>query len=121
MGTYFSDFLDLDFVGKSKSTTRSSDSDVIITKVKSGYSITFRNKVWEKIGERIMIAVKGNYMFFKGDDEGWKISIKKDANPGNISVVHSNAPAGIENLVGEYKLKFMEPINMYYIHKEEEE
>lgn len=111
-------FLDLDFYG-CNTHRRGSKNDVSVSKNKHGWSFSFRNGVAKKIGDRIMFAIKGDYMFFKTDKAGWALTQNKatTAETSYMKVKDSCVP-NLDDFIGDYDLKYMEPIGMYYIQKE---
>lgn len=124
MGKIDSDFFDIEFFGKATSGGKGCEADVTVSKNKNGMAFTFRNDIWEVIGERLRIGIKDNYLFFKPDEKyGWAVSARGQKNPNAryMKIAGANVPKGLETFVGDYDVQYMEPLGMYYIKKENNE
>lgn len=120
-------FFNLDFKGKGKSSWKSKGGvyDVSISKIKQGFSLTFRNNCGDKLLPGVMLAVQNNRVFFKSDKAGWALSIgsRKESQPAAKTTRYVKIKAdvfqGFEAFIGDYDLKYFEPLNLYYIEKED--
>ena len=100
------------------------DSEVSINRIAKGYSITIRKNNFPR---RVVIAVKGNNVFFKKDDNGWTVSSHKESsrsnngkgNNGYIQIAKNTMP-DLERFVGNYKLQYFQPLDTWYIEKKED-
>lgn len=136
-----SDLLDARFhwIGNTYAKPLKSDADVTINKVKwtgaknpdgkeKAYSFIFRNKVWEKMGNNLMIAIDKNRVMFReatNDIVGMRLNGK---SVGDKS--HKNSDGSrygrlkateetkeLDNFIGDYDLKFNDFFGIYYIEK----
>ena len=120
-------FFNLDFKGKGHNSWKSNGAvyDVSISKIKQGFSLTFRNKCWEKLLPGVMIAVQNNRVFFKSDKSGWALSIgsHKDSQPAAKTTryvkINNDVFDNFNEFIRDYDLKYFEPLNLYYIEKED--
>lgn len=120
-GTNFEQMLGLNFVGMKHSSGRNfSEADVSISKLKNGINITFRNECWKNLGDRLVIAIKDNCVYFKQDTNGWGLSTcktTKEDGPRYMRIAGSAVPKDLYNFIGDYELKVMNPIMLHYIQK----
>ena len=114
--------------------------DVTISKQKKGYGFTFRNDCVKKMSpngivERVEFAiVNEDTIIFCPSKHGYALSIPRHKDEdGNIkgtsnpSFTYAKSNTGsdqkivdvLENLVGDYELKYERHFKLYYISKEE--
>lgn len=120
-GTNFEQMLGLNFVGMKHGKGKYvSEADVSISKLKNGINITFRNECWKNLGDRLVIAIKDNCVYFKQDNTGWVLTTCKTTRtdgPHYMRIAGSSVPKDLYNFIGDYKLKVMDPLGLHYIQK----
>lgn len=116
----FNKFFNLNFVGKAHGMANCL-KDITIAKTKDGASIAFRNGVHKKIGQCAVVAVKGDYVFFKEDlRNGWMLSPCGDKSKSDNRYMRVKQKfVDLSEFIGDYDLLYMEPIGLYYIKKED--
>lgn len=98
------------------------NSDVSVTKIARGFSIIFRNGLRDTMPERIAVAIKGNTVLFKGDPSGWTVSgknCKDKKSNGTVQISKAaNPELDLTEFIGDYEIKYFEPLDIWYIQKE---
>ena len=125
------------WIGNTYTKPAKSESDISINKVKwtgaknddgkqKAYSFIFRNKVWEKIGENVQIAIDEDKILFRSVDAsvaGMRLNGKKDGKGNDCSVnkygrlKETEDTIELSNFIGDYNLLFNDFFGIYYIQK----
>ena len=127
------DVLNLKWNNRSKSKiTSTDDCDISINKIKDGYNFIFRNECYKKLAnngafDRVEFAVfDETTIVFRSTKHGFKLSgLGNRANPSFQYVPSKRNPdeelvEALENMLGNYELKYEPHFKLYYISKEED-
>lgn len=104
-----------------KQTAVKSESDISITKVKNSGSwainVIFRNETWKKFGgEYISLGVYKGRLYFKPDENGYKISFSTVSKCKNRTL-SSRKTDLFDSFIGSYDLKYDDLLELFYIEK----
>lgn len=118
------DLSDLEFFSGTWSCACDRKADISITDVKDGVHVIFRNKTYDKFdSEHVDFAIwkdKNTYkrVYIRDNKTGLKI-IKSAKNTKFVAINKSIKWTKFlkQYFIGDYKLKFDEDIEMYYIEK----
>ena len=120
-----------DWFGKQNLKKNFSKNDISLNLIKVGggkdgksyygFSITFRNKVWQNFGENIEIATYKNRILFRTSETGLaltkKIGSKTDNHYCKINRCDDEMMATLKGFIGDYELKYDPFYELYYIEK----
>jgi|GEM_PF-1248196 len=116
-GTFTPDAPVFEWVGRG---TQKSTADISITEVKGGTQIIFRNGTREYFKERAQLAVMKNRIYFRGNDDGYKLYCVGQKKPNGYLKLSepTDICKKVTEFLGDYALKYDEFYNLYYIEKE---
>jgi len=87
-----------------------------------GFSIIFRNNVWEKFGQRVELAPFKNRIMFRTSDRGIYMSKKSDNKSANryakYAPMNEIEMKTLKDFIGDYELKYDSFYELYYIENE---
>ena len=115
--------LGINFIKKGYSGGRPvNNSDVSVTKCKGYYRFSFNESSAKKIGEYVKIAPTNNRIYFvpapQKDEYAYKLaSFEKQGCSRNAMQISFGRMPNIDNMIGDYDLKYFSDLDAYYITK----
>ena len=97
--------------------------DVSVTKCKDCYRFSFSESSAKKIGDYVKIAPTNNRIYFvpapQKDEYAYKMTafIKQKCSRRAVQISFGRMP-NIDNMIGDYELKYFSDRDAYYITKE---
>ncbi len=113
-------FMGMDFYGPKRTINKTKKMDVSVSKTMSGFDIFVRNDKGALLGDRVRLCINGKCIVFLSSDTGWKVSGASGTGTTVIRIAEGALPPGLNgDFVGDYDLKYLEPVNLYYVEKSE--
>ena len=116
-GTFTPNMPAFEWVGKG---VQKSTADISVTEVKGGVQIIFRKGTREKIGQRVQLAVMKNRIYFRGNEDGYKIYQAGQTKPNGYLKLFGTTDIAkkVLEFEGDYTFRHDDFYDLYYIEKE---
>lgn len=117
--------LGIRFIKKGGRGGRSANKlDVSITKNKKQYRFSFNERAAKKLGEYVKIAPANNRIYFvpslEKDEYAYKLSTPNKGSERKAVQISFCRMPNIDELIGDYELKYFNDLDAYYISKNRE-